>query len=113
MLVLFVFCIMLAVCCTGCGTYRGMVSDPGIGAAEYRGIQEDIRSGEVDLAVTGTRVEDESRELGIGISQLEQSITESTGTEQPIDAILQRVRGRKVDASFVERWGTGGVESEK
>jgi hypothetical protein len=112
MLVLFVFCLMLAVCCTGCGTYRGMVSDPGIGAAEYRGIQEDIRSGEAELAVTGQRLEDESRELGSGIVELEQSIIDSQGTEQPIDAILRQIRGRKVDASFVERWGTGGVESE-
>jgi hypothetical protein len=109
------FCVylLLVVCCSGCVTGRGtMVSDPGAGTPAYRGIQEELRGGETELAVTGTKLEGEIRELGNRIGELEQSITDSAGTEFEIDEILQRIRGRKVSAAFVTGWGDSGPENE-
>ncbi|MDR0506386.1 MAG: hypothetical protein LBH32_06175 [Dysgonamonadaceae bacterium] len=81
-----------------------MVSDLGDGAEEYRGIQEQIRSGETDLAVTGTKIESASGQLATGIGDLEQAIIGSTGTEPGITAIIQRVRSRTVDLALYEEW---------
>ena len=105
-------CIACLLCC--CTTGRGTgspVSDMGIGATEYREIQGDIRAGETELAVTGTKLETESRELrseigeiGDGIRELESAIGASQGAEQEIGAIIQRVRNREVDPAFLEEW---------
>jgi len=81
-----------------------MVSDNGIGAYEYRRVQTQQREGEAELAVTGTRLEIESREIRAGLGELERSIVESQGTEQEIGDILQRVREREVDPAFIEEW---------
>jgi len=105
--------------CSGCTTSRGMVSDLGNGTEEYRGIQSEIRDGETDLAITGTRIEDESREIGDGIRELEQSISGGQGAAEEIGAIIQRIRARAVDFSIIEEWrnrrsetGNSGVEGE-
>jgi hypothetical protein len=105
-------------CCSGCATRRGngpLVSDLGNGTAEYRGIQEEQRGRETDLAITGKGIEDESRELriqigeiGTGIGELEQSIIRSAGNEQSIDGILQSVRARKLDPALYEEWRNHG-----
>lgn len=102
--------VLLGGCATGRGT-RGLVSDLGNGTSEYRAIQDDIRSGETELAITGTKLEGESRELrgeigqiGDGIRELEQAISGSQGDAEEVGAIIQQVRGRPVDAAFVEEW---------
>jgi len=102
--------IVLALLVSGCATGGGaMVFDNGDRASEHREIQADIRTGETELAVTGTKLEIESRELrseigeiGDGIKELEQSISGSQGAEQEIGDILQRVRTRPVDPKLIE-----------
>jgi hypothetical protein len=51
-------------CATGGETAGPLVSDIGNGTVEYRAIQEDIRSGETDLAVTGAGIERASGQPG-------------------------------------------------
>jgi len=106
--------IFMALFGSGCATSRGtgaVVSDIGSGAAEYRAIQGDIRAGETELAITGTRIE-------AGLGELERSISGSQGAEQEIGAIIQRVRERPVGEDIVEEWrnrrlegGSGGGEA--
>ncbi|HCC37020.1 MAG TPA: hypothetical protein DEQ14_05105 [Treponema sp.] len=113
-IIIFLFIIFLALLTSGCATGGGngiVVSDNGNGTAEYRGIQEQIRSGETELAITGARIESASAqlkhasgELAAGIGSLEQSIIGAAGTEREITTIIQRVRSRPVDAAFVKEW---------
>jgi len=112
--------------CCKCTTSRGVLSDLGNGTEEYRGIQGEIRSGETELAITGTTLEIESRELrseiseiGDGLRQLEQSIRDSQGAAEEIGAIIQRIRARPVDPHIIEEWrnsrtetGNSGVDRE-
>jgi len=97
---LFIFAVLFyAILClfTGCASARPLVSDIGNGASEYRAIQEDIRAGEVELAITGTRIEER-------VSELERSISASQSRSEEIDGILQRVRARELDSAFIEEW---------
>ena len=105
-------CIVLLGGCTTTGRgSRGLVFDLGDGTAEYRTIQGDIRNGETELAITGTKLEGESRELrneigqiGGGIRELEQAISGSQEDAEEVGAIIQRVRTRPVDPAFVDEW---------
>jgi len=102
----------------GCATGRGtgaVVSDLGNGTAEYRAIQGEIRSGETELAITGTKIE-------AGLGELERSISGSQGAEQEIRDIIQQVRARPVDPDLIEEWknrqtegrsGNGETEDNK
>jgi hypothetical protein len=95
----------------GCRTTGGVVLDQGIGASEFRENMENLRSGETELAVTGTKLEAESRELRSGISELERSIAESAGTESEIDAILRRIRGRPIPDHVAEEYAINSTGS--
>ena len=99
---LFTILCLLPSCATNTGT---MVSDIGDGAAGYRAIQTEQRAGEVELALTGARIE-------AGLGELERSISTSQGTEQQIGIIIQRVRERELDPSFVEEWRNRGTETK-
>ena len=68
----------------------------GAGNTEYRELQSDIRDGETELAVTGTKIEQTSEQLATGISELEQAITSSTANEQEIGNLLQQIRTREI-----------------
>ena len=92
---LILMCLLAAMCSTGCANTRTLVSDIGDGAAEYRELQIEQREGEVELAVTGARIE-------AGLGELERSIGASQGTEQEIGIIIQRVREREFDPAFIE-----------
>jgi len=81
----------------GCASTGALVSDIGNGASEYRAIQEDIRAREIELAIAGTKLE-------IGIGELERSINASQSRSEEIDRIIQRVRERELDQSFIEEW---------
>ena len=94
---------LLGCCATGRGA-GSLVSDLGSGTAEYREIQGDIREGETELAITGTRIE-------AGLGELERSISSSQGTEQEIDDIIQRVRARPVDPDLIEEWRNSRSET--
>ena len=110
-ILIFGYVIILAAMCSGCVTGRSMVFDIGDGAAEYRGIQGDIRAGEAELAITGTTIESESRELreeigavADGIRDLEQSIGDSQGKSEEVGNIIQSIRERPVDINSFEEW---------
>jgi len=90
--------------CSSTGKSAALVPDIGIGAAEYRTIQTEQRAGETELAVTGTKLEHESREIRTELNELEQSIIASQGTEQELGEIILRVRAREVDPAFIEEW---------
>ena len=93
-LLLTILCLLPSCATTNTGA---MVSDIGDGAAGYRAIQTEQREGEVELAVTGARIE-------AGLGELERSIGASQGTEQEIGIIIQRVREREFDPAFIEEW---------
>jgi hypothetical protein len=97
---------------TGCSTTRAHVSDIGNGAFEYRTIQNEIRAGETELAITGTKLEHESVEIRTELYELERSINASQRAEQEIDDIIRRVRERELDSTFIEEWRNNRVESE-
>lgn len=86
-----IFCIVLFSCKS-----TELLSDDGTGIDKYRELQIEIRTGETDLAITGTEIENSSRQLGEGIRNLEQSIEESERNEQELGEILQRIRGREI-----------------
>jgi len=100
----------------GCRTSGSVLSGNGGRAADYRGVQEEIRSGEAELAVSGANIESasgelarESGELAGGIGALESSLGGGTGSEQEIDAILQRIRGRRVDDAVAAGYSDSGA----
>jgi len=97
--------------CSSTGKSAALVSDIGIGAAEYRAVQTEQRDGETELAVTGAKLELESREIRTGLDELEQSIIASKGTEQELGEIILRVRAREVDPSFIEEWRNRNIET--
>jgi len=87
-----------------------VVSDNGNGTFEYRRVSTQQREGEAELAVTGAKLESESREIREGLGGLEQSIIASQGTEQELGDILLRVREREFDAAFIEEWRNRKIE---
>jgi len=102
----------LALFISGCCTRRGtLVSNIGDGIAEYGELQAELRAGETELAVTGTKIESESRELGNGIRELEQSIISREGASEEIGAILERIRSREVSPDIIERWRNSQIET--
>jgi hypothetical protein len=63
--------------------YRGSLN----GAREYRAVQGASRNGEVEPALTGKGIEDESRELRSELRKLESAIIHSQGAEQELGTI--------------------------
>ena len=110
-LFVFAFIFYAALClfpsCAGTGA---IVSDIGIGASEYREVQTQQRERETELAVTGARIELESREIRAELNELERSIIASKGTEQELGEIIQRIRAREIDPAFIEEWRNRGFE---
>ena len=95
----------------GCATdTRANVSDNGIGTADYRAVQTQQREGETELAVTGAKLEFESKEIRAELNRLEQSIIASKGAEQELGAIIQQVRTREVAPAFIEEWRNRAAE---
>jgi hypothetical protein len=104
-LVVFALLLFIALCLfTGCTTTRAHVSDITDGAADYRAVQTEQRAGEVELAITGTRIE-------AGLAELERSISAIQGAEQEIGNIIQRVRERELDYAFYEEWRNSRIEA--
>jgi hypothetical protein len=111
-IVVYFFGFFLALLLVGTSTgRRAVVSNFGERTSDYRGIQEAIRSGEAELAITGQRIEDasyeierESGELAAAIGELESAIAARAGSEPEIDALLQRIRDRRVPDDFAERY---------
>jgi hypothetical protein len=101
---LVLMCMLAAMCSTGCANTRALVSDIGDGAAEYRAVQTEQRAGEIELAVTGARIE-------TGLTELERSVSASKGTEQDIGSIIQRVREREIDPAFIKEWRNRKTET--
>lgn len=91
----FIIFITISILFIGCKSTE-LLSDNGERITEYRELQSEIRTGETDLAITGTEIENSSRELGEGIRNLEQSIRESKTDEQELGEILQRIREREI-----------------
>lgn len=99
---LFVLVILFTACLfAGCRTT--MVPDITERTKEYRELEAEIRDGETELAVTGTKLESTSEQITESVNsigqtgkQLEQSISESAGNEQEITDLLQRIRTRKI-----------------
>ena len=102
---LILMCLLASMCSTGCASTRALVSDIGDGAAEYRAVQTEQRAGEVELAVTGARIE-------AGLTELERSISASQRSEQEIGIVIQRVRTREIDPAFVEEWRNRETETK-
>ena len=94
---------------SGCATIPRnagpVVSDIGERTEEYRAVQNEIGSGQAELAITGANLEN-------GISNLEQSIISSEDGTREIDGIIRKVRDRKVDSTFVEEWRDSRIEKE-
>lgn len=92
---LFVLVILFTACLfAGCRTT--MVPDITERTKEYRELEAEIRDGETELAVTGTKLENDSERLGTELSELEQSIRDSETNEQELGEILQRIREREL-----------------
>ena len=119
----FIYCFIVFGCiCAGfnsCATNGKLVSDIGNGTTEYRAIQGEIRSGEAELAITGTILEGESRELrseiaeiGDGIRELEQSIIAGQGTAQDIGDIIQQIRSRPIDNNIIQELRNRGIKTD-
>ena len=117
------FCLCFS---AGCRTAGGAIlSDYGDGATEYRGIQSEQRTGDAELAITGARIEHESRELRgeigsirseigeirSGLRDLESTIIASQESERAIGDIIQQVRSREVDPAIAEKWRNPRVET--
>ena len=107
-LVIAVMALFIGGCSTGT---RTLVSDIGIGTTEYRELQAEHRAGETELAVTGTKIEVESREFGNGIRELEQAIIGGEGTAEEIRQIIERVRSREVSPDYAERRRNSRIEA--
>jgi hypothetical protein len=87
--------ILAALCCGGCKT-AGAAMAPVELAGEYRDIEREIQRGQTELAVTGERIGEGSRDIAEGLAALETSIaaaTEGNGGE-----ILIKVRGLRAAA---------------
>lgn len=93
--------ILIFSCCILFGCRTTMVSDISEGSEQYRELQSDIRDGETELALTGTKIEQTSEQLATGISELEQAITSSTANEQEIGNLLQQIRTRELPTDIV------------
>lgn len=87
--------ITILVILTSCKSTK-VLSDNGIGVEEHREIQSDIRDGETELAITGSKIESESKELGERIRELEQSIRDSETNEQELGKLIQQIRKREI-----------------
>jgi hypothetical protein len=96
---------------TRCSSAGALVSDIGIGVEEYRRIQTEQRKGETELAVTGAKLEYESRETRSELSELERSISASQRAEPEIGNIIQRIRERELDPDFIKEWKNRGIEA--
>ena len=81
----------------GCASTRPLVSDIGDGASEYRAIQDNIRAGETELAITGTRIEER-------VGELERSIRSSQTQSNEIERIIQQIRERELNSDLFEEW---------
>lgn len=73
-----------------------VLSDDRTGVVEYKEIESEIRNGETELAITGTKLGNDSERLGTELSELEQSIRDSETNEQELGEILQRIREREL-----------------
>lgn len=101
---------------TSCGT---MVSSVGDRAEEHRELQNEIRKGETELAITGTKLEHGvgtitgglDRTVRIG-GELEYSIRESAENQSEIGEILRSIRERLLDANWLVGIGIRPGETE-
>jgi hypothetical protein len=87
-----VFCI--AVFLGGCTTMGTPITPPP-GALEYREVQSEIQRQQVELAITGTTIEADSRDIVEGLTSVETALAVP---EYDRDALLNQVRGLRVVA---------------
>lgn len=106
-----IFIIFISFIFIGCSTTR-VVSDISDGTMEYRELQGEIRTGETELAITGTGLESTSKDIEQSVinitesgERLEQSIKDSTGNEQEIGDIIQSVRERELNKDVLIELG--------
>jgi uncharacterized protein YhaN len=66
--------VLAAVMMTGCASMGTAVPPPSDTAREYRELQEDLRQQQADIAVTGQKVEHQSRDIVENLTRLEESI---------------------------------------
>ena len=97
-----IFFIFISFIFISCSTTR-VVSDISDGTMEYRELQGEIRTGETELAITGTGLESTSKDIEQSVinitesgERLEQSISKSTSSESEIGNILQSIGNREV-----------------
>ena len=117
------FFIFLSILFISCKSTR-ILPDDGTGVDKYRELQNEVRDGETELAITGERISNDSEklgetsaeirqssdELGEQLNGLEYSIKESAGNNEEIGRILQQIRARKItDDKLIEL----GIEFDK
>ena len=88
-----IICIAVFACAaSGCRTAVPYNGNP---ATEYREIDSEIRAGQTELAITGTRIEERS-------ASLEQSIASGARTIHDIADIIQQVRSQPIGSDGEE-----------
>ncbi|GHU65143.1 hypothetical protein FACS189447_03560 [Spirochaetia bacterium] len=93
----------LAILLIGCQTTR-VTPAPGEGSVEYRGIQEEIRNQQTEIAISGAAIEHGAREITSGLTDLEKSMSAAEYTEADRQAWLSGVH--------VLRGQSEGLQSE-
>ncbi|GMO52019.1 MAG: hypothetical protein Pg6C_17230 [Treponemataceae bacterium] len=87
--------ILAAMCCGGCKTAGAAPETPGL-AGEYRDIERKIQRGQAELAITGERIGEGSRDIAEGLAALETFI--AAAPEGDGGEILIKVRGLRATA---------------
>jgi hypothetical protein len=96
----------------GCTTVRPVSPPPSPIAAEYRAAQAEIRQQQTELAITGTKIEAESREISRHIARLEESIaaappdfgeTDRLAWLSQAQALRERAEGHQAETEKLNR----------
>ena len=80
-----------------CKSQPSIIPDTGTGAEAVRDDLADLTSGQTELAVTGTKIEDGSATVESGLGDLEQSIIIGTASNGSFEEIIREVRKRPLE----------------
>jgi len=91
-----IFGILFASLFIGCRTVP-VIPDNGNGANTVRTDIETITTGQTELAITGTNLENSGNQIARGLENIEQSIISGTDADADFTAILRAVRKRPLE----------------
>ena len=106
----------------GCTTMRPTAPSPSPIAAEYREAQAEIRQQQTELAITGTKIEAESRGIAGDIARLEESIaaappefgeTDRLAWLSQAQALRARAEGHQAETEKLNRQLAGERETAR